>query len=223
MAERIQLPDGTRAVRSVPLSGSGPGVLVAHAWWGLKPFFVDLVDRFAAEGFVTLAPDIFGDGELATTIDDAQARMDSASGAEMAARVRSAHDALMVDPARSGEAIGLVGFSMGAWVGGALAATAEDVAAVVVAYGTDELKNHGTSLAAYQAHVTPADEWEPDEGVDAWVDSLRAAGRPIELHRYPGTKHWFLESDRPEYDAAMAQLFWERTVAFLHDRLDAPD
>lgn len=222
MAERIQLPDGTPAVRSVPPSGSGPGVLVAHAWWGLKPFFVGLVDRFAAEGFLTLAPDIFGNGELVTTIDDAQARMDSASFAEMAARVASAHDALMADPARSGEAIGLVGFSMGAWVGGHLAATARDVAAVIVAYGTDELANHRTSRAAYQGHFVPDDEWEPDEAVDTWAESLRAGGRPIELHRYPGTKHWFLESDRPEYDASAANLFWERTVPFLHARLDPP-
>lgn len=91
MADRLQLLDGTPAVRSVPPSGSGPGVLVAHAWWGLKPFFVELVDRFAAEGFVTLAPDAFGTGEVATTIDDAQARLDSADWAELAARVRSAY------------------------------------------------------------------------------------------------------------------------------------
>lgn len=127
----------------------------------------------------------------------------------------------MAYPARSGEAIGIVGFSMGAGVAGQLAATAEDVAAVVVAYGTDESANHGTSRAAYQGHFAPADEWESDAWVDAWANSLRAAGRSIELHRDPDTKHWFLESDRPEYDASAADLFWKRTVAFLHDRLDA--
>ena len=45
---------------AVPESGSGPGVVVIQEWWGLTTHITDVTDRFAAEGFVALAPDLFG-------------------------------------------------------------------------------------------------------------------------------------------------------------------
>ena len=44
-----------------------------------------------------------------------------------------------------------------------------------------------------------------------------------DFHRYPGTRHWFAESDRPAaYDKAAAEIAWDRTVSFLHAHLDQP-
>src|SRR3954464_5590406 len=45
---------------ATPPSGSGPGLGVIQEWWGLDDHMADIVDRFAAEGFVALAPDLFG-------------------------------------------------------------------------------------------------------------------------------------------------------------------
>ncbi|MCH8994111.1 MAG: dienelactone hydrolase family protein [Chloroflexi bacterium] len=42
-----------------PASGSGPGVVVIQEWWGLVPHIKDVCDRFANEGFVALAPDLY--------------------------------------------------------------------------------------------------------------------------------------------------------------------
>ena len=45
---------------AVPTSGSGPGLIVIQEWWGLTSHIRDLTDRFAAAGFVALAPDLYG-------------------------------------------------------------------------------------------------------------------------------------------------------------------
>ena len=55
---------------AVPASGSGPGVLVIQEWWGLVPHIRDVCDRFASEGFVALAPDLYH-GASTTEPDEA--------------------------------------------------------------------------------------------------------------------------------------------------------
>jgi len=59
-----------KAYLSAPETG-GPGVLLLHAWWGLKPFFKEVCDQIAEQGFSVLAPDMF-DGQVATTIEAAE-------------------------------------------------------------------------------------------------------------------------------------------------------
>jgi len=49
--------------------------------------------------------------------------------------------------------------------------------------------------------------------------NIRQAGKEVVFYTYPGTKHWFFEPDRPEYDPDAAQLAWERTAAFLQKEL----
>ena len=49
----------------------GPGILVLHAWWGLKPFFKQVCDQLAEHGYVALAPDLIK-GRIANTIEEAK-------------------------------------------------------------------------------------------------------------------------------------------------------
>ena len=51
--------DSAPGYLAVPESGNGPGVIVLHEWWGLDESMKAYCDRFAAEGFVALAPDLY--------------------------------------------------------------------------------------------------------------------------------------------------------------------
>src|SRR5215469_9956000 len=57
---------------AVPEHGSGPGVLVLHAWWGLTQPFRQVCDRLAEAGFVALAPDLYR-GKTTASVEEAQA------------------------------------------------------------------------------------------------------------------------------------------------------
>lgn len=200
-----------------PDRATGPGVLVLHAWWGLDQTFRDLCDRLAGEGFVALAPDLYGDGRSVTTVEEAEARVGALDHVRAEQTLLGAVERLMGAPEVAPHGLGVIGFSMGAnhglWLSGK---RPDDIVSTVIAYGTGDV---GEGRSAVQAHFAPDDEWEPREGVDEMVDELRAAGRQVEVYWYPGTKHWFMEPDRPEYDAGAAELAWDRALAFLRARL----
>jgi len=205
---------------AMPEGGHGPGVLVLHAWWGLTPFFEDVCDRLASEGFVALAPDRYG-GVAAATIQEVEAlQRRREDPVRTKADLMAAVDYLRVHEAVTGEELATLGFSAGASWALLLSVLKPDVVGAVVAFYGTEQADYAASRAAYLGHYAEDDDWEPPEEVQATEDTLRAAGREVAFHTYPGVGHWFLEADRPDYyDAQAAGLAWERTVGFLSRRL----
>jgi len=200
---------------ATPESG-GPGVLVLHAWWGLKPFFKEVCDRLASEGFTALAPDLY-QGHIAQTVEEAE---------EMLSLEQDNVDLLqdIVDAGLrrlamlTGGTLGVIGFSMGAYWSLVAAAGDPKVKAVVLYYGTAgvDFKKVG---AAVQGHFAENDPYESPEGVQEMEKDLQGAGLETSFHMYPGTSHWFVEEDRPEFDAGAAQVAWDRTIEFLRRNL----
>jgi carboxymethylenebutenolidase len=117
-----------------------------------------------------------------------------------------------------GKPIGVIGFSMGAAWSMIVATKEPDVSTVVLFYGA-----YAPDLSQMKAkvlgHFAEVDEWEPLDGIKAFEKDLQAADVDVTLHIYPGVAHWFVESDRPEYDSAAAQLAWDRTFEFLKKNL----
>jgi carboxymethylenebutenolidase len=89
----IQLNVNDKKVKAYLANGGGSGVLVLHAWWGLKPFFKQVCDQLAEQGFTVLAPDL-RDGQIAQTIDEAKALMEKSDGQFIGDIVMTAKDHL---------------------------------------------------------------------------------------------------------------------------------
>ena len=204
---------------AVPDAGSGPGVLVLHSWWGLTPFVHELTERLAADGFVALAPELLV-GDTPPSQADAEARLAQADANELAHLVRSSLATLQDLPATSEDPVGIVGMSMGASLGLWLSARVPDaVAATVVFYGAQDI-DFRPARSAYLGHFAETDTFVTDDDLALLEAELRLNDLDVEFHRYPETSHWFFEADRPEHDVSAADLAWERTVRFLHQRLD---
>ena len=202
--------------------GPGAPVLLLHTWWGLNQPIKDLADRLAGEGFTVMAPDLY-DGTVLATAEEAEAflraigRGDAHGGALSQDRIRAtaeaALDYLLAHPDARHDRAAIIGLSMGAGYGHELADARPEVVVFVGFYsGIFE----APSGVAYLGHFAEDDEFDDSAEVAKLEPTL---GEGSAAYVYPGTKHWFIEPDRPEFDAAAAELVYERTVAFLREHL----
>ena len=135
----------------------------------------------------------------------------------MEATVKAAQDHLL---ALTKNKIGVIGFSMGAaWSLVAALANPDKVAATILFYGTYPGLDFGKMKSKMLGHFAEADEWEPLDDVKAMEQSMKDAGRDVTFYFYPAVAHWFMESDRPEYDSHAASQAWHRTFKFLGENL----
>ncbi len=206
-----------------PRDGAGgPGVLVLHAWWGLTPFFRHLCDRLADAGFVALAPDLHGGDRTADTPDEAEALLASTDPNRTADLVLSSAATLRAVDLTPDGPIGVVGFSMGAsWAMWLATRSPESVAATAIFYGSQDI-DFERARSSFLGHFAEHDEFVSDDQRAEMEAHLKLLEKDVTFHHYPGTGHWFFEDDRPAaYSPDAAGLAWDRTIRFLHDRLDA--
>lgn len=204
------------------IAGSGPGVLVIQEWWGLVPHIKDVVDRFAAEGFTALAPDLYH-GE-STTEPDGAGKLMMAMNLEQAGKDLSGAIALLQE--RSGRShVGVVGYCMGGGLALVVAAQRPDaVAAVAPYYGVIPWPTAQPDWAAISATIVGEyaefDDFAGPEASRALQAQLRELGKDATLHIHPGTHHAFFNDSRPEVYAAEASAeSWDRTLELLRSSL----
>ena len=114
----------------------------------------------------------------------------------------------------------MIGFSLGAYYALGLSVERPQAVRAVVAFYGMRRQDYAAAQASYLGHFAEHDEYVSASGLKDLEKSLRKAGRPATLYTYPGTGHWFFESDRSEaYDAQPAELAWERTLQFLRGAL----
>jgi carboxymethylenebutenolidase len=208
---------------ALPPNGSGSGVLVIQEWWGLVPHIKDVADRFAAAGFVALAPDLYH-GSQADEPDEAAKMMMQMSIEQAGKDLSGALDALA--ERSGGSALGVVGFCMGGGLAIVVGCQRPDlVKAVVPFYGAvpwpDAPIDYTRLSAPVLGHYAEKDGWATPAAAEELATALRAAGNTdVTIHVYPGTDHAFFNDTRPEvYDEAASKLAMARTVEFFHRHL----
>ncbi len=206
---------------SVPAK-EGPGVIVIQEWWGLVPHIQDVADRLAAEGFVALAPDLYG-GKTTTEPGEASKLMMALEIETAAKDLTAAVEFLRSHDRVSPRKIGSVGFCMG----GALSlylATIAPIDACVVYYGIPfrGSPDYSAISGPVLGHFAEIDEWASREAVEALERELERFGKEVTFYIYPGTRHAFFNDTNPTvYDPEAARLSWERTLEFFRSNLQA--
>ena len=206
---------------SLPQAGRGPGVVVIQEWWGLVPHIREVADRFAAAGFVALAPDLYH-GEVARSPDEAGKMMMALNIAQTEKDLRGAGEYLINHEATEGDQVGTVGFCMGGVLALYAASKNERVGACVVFYGIHPKvePDFGSLKAPVLGLYAEKDDFVPPAAVRALEEKMAEHGKSIETHIYPGTDHAFFNDSRPEvYDAESAADAWRRTTEFFRKHL----
>lgn len=222
--QNVRFPSGegeAHGYLALPPSGSGPGVVVIQEWWGLTDHIAEVADRLAAEGFVGLAPDLYGG---ATTHDaDEALRLMRELPVERATRdLAGAVDHLLGHEAVTSATVGAVGFCMGGGFVLTLAAQQGGrVGAAVPFYGMvgEDVDFSGLD-ARVQGHFGETDRMIAVDAVERLGQRIeRESGVSAELHLYPAG-HAFLNDHNPSsYDAKSAEQAFARTVAFLREHV----
>ena len=208
---------------AVPASGSGPGVIVIQEWWGLTEHIAGVADRLAGEGFVALAPDLFG-GATAHDADEAGRLMSELPVDQAARDLGGAVDFLLGHEAVTSSTVGAVGFCMGGGFVLLLAAQQGDrVGAAVPFYGVGPAvpDTYTGVTAAVQGHYGEKDDFYPVDDARAQEEQIRKeSGAEVEFFYYPAAHAFHNDTNKlGTYDEASAKQAWQRTVSFLRAKL----
>jgi len=198
-------------------TGKHPAVIVIQEFWGLNDWIRDQADRFAKQGYVALAPDLYR-GKSTTDSNVAHELMRGLPEDRAMADLKGAFDSLArrsdVDPAR----IGVIGWCMGGGYALQLAVAEPRIAAVAMNYGhlvTDPNTISGIHppiLGNFGAN----DGGIPPDDVRAFDTALKNAGKQSDIKIYPGAGHAFMNpNNKGGYVKAAAKDAWSRIDAFF--------
>ncbi len=203
-------------------SAPWPGVIVIQEWWGLDAQTQSIADRFAQNGYLTFAPDLYH-GELAQLGDGDKAMslvQKYAPGAP--AELANLFDALKSHPDCSGK-VGSVGFCFGGRMSLALGIS-RPLDAICTFYGGgmqlifEQLRAH--LKAPVLGLFGDADQSIPVGTVEQFDKLLAEIGVEHEVIVYPNSGHaFFRDSDPNVYKPEAARDAWERVTKFFGKHL----
>jgi carboxymethylenebutenolidase len=220
MGQRVEFQSNRHKCQgylAMPAKGRGPAVVVIQEWWGLVPHIEDLVERFAQEGFLSIAPDLYH-GKTTKSPDEAGKLLMELDADRAQEEIAGAGAYLLKLPECTSKTYGVVGFCMG----GALAQ-----------YDATRDANVGAAISFYGGFRKVDMKWdnlrapllliygENDKGVPAeqgreLAKKLTLAGKNVSLEIYPNADHAFFNDTRPQvHNVEASQHAWGKTLDFF--------
>ncbi|HKR64106.1 MAG TPA: dienelactone hydrolase family protein [Thermoanaerobaculia bacterium] len=204
-------------------AGKKPALIVIPEWWGVNDWVRQQTDRFATQGYVALAVDLYR-GHVASTPDEAHELMRALPEDRANADLKAAFDYLASRKDVDASHIGVIGWCMGGGYALALATNEPRLAASVINYGrlvTDPAtiaKIHAPILGNFGAK----DRGIPVEDVKAFDAALKKAGKESDIKIYDDAGHAFINPNNKEgYRAESAADAQQRIDRFLAAKLRA--
>ncbi|MDA0365710.1 MAG: dienelactone hydrolase family protein [Chloroflexi bacterium] len=200
---------------SEPEDAAKGGLIVIQEWWGLTPDIKEIADRYAVEGYLAFAPDLYH-GEVATEPDEAR-KLAMSMERDLAAREIDGAIGWLKS-VRGVRKVGVVGYCMG---GGLSLATAirpsSNADAVHVYYGggMPAAEQIATIRVPVLGSYGEDDAGIPVEQVELLRDTLAKQDTPSDITIYPGAGHSFFNDTRPSYNEAAAIDSWLRSVEWF--------
>jgi carboxymethylenebutenolidase len=219
MGEMIQMkrPDGkmTAGYLAKPAKGGdkAPGLVVIQEWWGLNDQMKKVADRYAAQGYRSLVPDLYR-GRVAKDADEAGKMMNALDfGAAATQDIRAA--ALWLRA--SGTKVAVVGYCMGGALTLIASVKVPEVDAGICFYGIPpkQAADPAQMRVPFQGHFANKDTWCTPAAVNGLEADLKQTKVTWEVYRYDAD-HAFVNETRPEvYDPAAAKQSFDRSLTFL--------
>ena len=208
------------AYRADPAGAPKGAIVVIQEIFGVNHHIRAVTDRFAAEGYVAIAPAIFDriqpNFQCGYTPDEVAAARKFVAAPDFAAMLRDVQAA--IDAVKSVGPVGVVGFCLGGSLAFMSATQLSGVKAAVAYYGG------GIAKAADQKPKVPVmmHFGEKDAGIPMTdVEAIRGKQPGAEIHVYDGAQHGFHCDERASYDKKSADVAWPRTLAFFAKHLKA--
>lgn len=207
-------------VRPAGQSGKLPGIVVIHENRGLNEHIRDIARRLALAGFMAMAVDFLSPlGGTPADEDKARSMFGSLDAAQTTANAVAAVSYLAGREDCTG-AVGAVGFCWGGGLINRLAVASPSLKAAVAYYGMQpDAADVPKIKAALLLHYAGLDK-RTNAGIDAYREALEANGKDFTIYIYEGANHAFNnDTSAARYNKQAADLAWQRTVDFLHQKL----
>lgn len=190
------------------IEGKRPGIIVAHEWWGLNDYAKERAAMLAELGYVAFALDMYGDDKVTSHAPDAKGWMQQITGNIDAwqSRAMAGLDVLKANELVDTDKLAAIGYCFGGATVMQMAYGGADLDGVVSFHGSLPPAPEGAKITpkVLAAHGYD-DGFVPPEKVDAFEQSLTAAGADWQLVVYSGARHAFTNPNAGDYGIDMVQ------------------